>query len=126
MKALMLLSLALAAYSVQAQETDAKASAAADDPQPQSDGSLKQDVPIPEKKLAPFTDESVPTVTIRTEANGDRVEEYRLNGQITMVRVMPERGPAYELVDQNGDGRLDRADAPAGIAPVYWTVYSWD
>lgn len=86
-----------------------------------------QDVPIPEKKPSPPSDEAAPTVTIRSSDNGDRVEEYRVGGKITMVRITPVRGKPYYLYDDDRNGRLDRSDADRHtIAPVYWTIYEWD
>ena len=86
-----------------------------------------QDVPIPPKQPPPATDENVPTVTIRTSANGDRVEEYRQNGQVFMVKVTPEKGVPYTLYDDDMDGRLDRSDAEKNDnSPVYYTLYEWN
>jgi hypothetical protein len=87
-----------------------------------------KDVPIPKKAPPPAGSEEVaPTVTIRTEGNGDRVEEYREGNKVYMVRVVPVRGKPYYLYDDDRNGRLDRSDADRHtIAPVYWTVYEWD
>ncbi|WP_240183470.1 DUF2782 domain-containing protein [Arenimonas caeni] len=88
----------------------------------------RDDVPIPEKVQAPVDDP--PAVSIRTEANGDRVEEYRQNGVLYMVKVTPERGPSYYLIDTDGNGRLNRDGIADGVAdtvsPVYWSLYEWD
>lgn len=81
---------------------------------------------LPEKIELPPSAESAPTVTIRKVDNGDVVEEYRTDGRITMIRVRPLRGPAWEVHDANGDGRLDRKDVEGPVAPVYWTLYQWD
>lgn len=69
---------------------------------------------------------SAPEVAIRKGANGDVVEEYRVNGVLFMVKVTPKRGPSYTLRDTNGDGRLDRRDSNAPVAPVYFTLYEWN
>jgi hypothetical protein len=62
----------------------------------------------------------------RTEANGDVVSEYRVQGQLTMVRVQPKNGPVYYLIDSNGDGRLDQATRDKeGVSPVYYKIYGW-
>jgi hypothetical protein len=61
----------------------------------------------------------------RTEANGDRVSEYRVGGQLRMVRVVPAHGIPYTLIDSNGDGRLDRVDANGPVSPVYFKLFSW-
>jgi hypothetical protein len=66
-------------------------------------------------------------VAVRTEANGDVVEEYRVAGQLRMVKVTPSRGAAYYLMDENGDGRLDHSKGAGekDISPVYWKLYGW-
>ena len=62
---------------------------------------------------------------MRTEANGDVIEEYRVGGQLRMVKVTPSRGPAYYLMDENGDGRLDKSKGEGPVSPVYWKLYGW-
>ena len=61
--------------------------------------------------------------SVRTESNGDVVSEYRVQGQLRMVRVKPARGPAYYMIDSNGDGRLDRSKGE--VSPVYFKLYGW-
>ena len=92
------------------------------------DAKPRQDVPIPEKVPSPTAQDEDPGVTIRTGDNGDVIEEYRTNGQVTMVRVTPKNGPTYYLFDDDHNGRLDRTDADknATVSPVYWTIYEWD
>lgn len=65
------------------------------------------------------------TVNVRVEDNGDRIEEFRNGGQLTRVKVTPAKGPSYEILDSNGDGRLDQKDAPGGVQPVGWTLFKW-
>lgn len=62
-------------------------------------------------------------ITTRTIDNGDQVEEYRVAGQLRMVKVTPVRGATYYLYDRDGDGRLD--SDKDGVAPVYWQIYKW-
>ena len=60
---------------------------------------------------------------VRTEDNGDVVTEYRVAGQLRMVKVVPVRGPAYYLVDRDGGGRMDPAK---GEVPTTWfKLFSW-
>jgi Protein of unknown function (DUF2782) len=59
--------------------------------------------------------------TVRTEANGDRITEYRVAGQLRIVKVQPPRGPAYYLQDRNGDGRPDDDK----VSPVYFKLFEW-
>lgn len=61
----------------------------------------------------------------RTEANGDVVTEYRVGGQLAMVRIQPVRGPTWYMVDSDGDGRLDITRGESRDAPVYYKLYSW-
>ena len=60
---------------------------------------------------------------VRTESNGDVVEEYRVGGLLLMVKITPAHGVSYYLMDRNGDGRFE---PPQGIIPpVYFKLYSW-
>ena len=75
----------------------------------------------------PAVDLADAQVAVRTETNGDVVEEYRGAGQLRMGKGTPSRGPAYYLMDENGDGRLDRSKGASekDISPVYWKLYGW-
>ncbi|WP_142125963.1 DUF2782 domain-containing protein [Pseudoxanthomonas sp. 3HH-4] len=64
-------------------------------------------------------------VAVRTEKNGDVIEEYRVAGNLRMVKVTPSRGAAYYLYDSDGDGRLDKSKDNSDISPVYWKLYGW-
>ncbi|AFJ03371.1 Protein of unknown function (DUF2782) [Methylophaga frappieri] len=55
------------------------------------------------------------------------IEEYRVNGQLYMVKVTPLLGPPYYLIDTDGDGTLesrsqDQLDAPA---VPNWILLEW-
>jgi hypothetical protein len=72
---------------------------------------------------APPVDVAGAKVSSRTLDNGDQLAEYRIAGQLRMVKVTPVRGAPYYLYDENGDGRLDN---PKDRVPaVYWKLYSW-
>ena len=58
--------------------------------------------------------------------DGDRIEEYRVQGQLHVVKVTPQRGPTYYLVDRNGDGRLDSSEGEGPVSPVMWKLFEWD
>ena len=73
----------------------------------------------PEEMLA---QNAVPAT--RTEANGDVVSEYRVSGRLTMVKVVPARGPTYYIYDRNGDGVVNDADAKGGPM-TYYKLFSW-
>ncbi|HEX9391358.1 MAG TPA: DUF2782 domain-containing protein [Usitatibacteraceae bacterium] len=56
----------------------------------------------------------------------DTVEEYRLNGKLYKMRVVPAGGAAYFLVDPKGDGNFSRVDGPAPkIAVPTWVLIEW-
>ncbi len=76
--------------------------------------------------LSGFAQESVegdPDVTIRQE--GERtVEEYRVNGFLYAVKVIPKNGKPYFLVRADGDSNFIRADKPDMLIPA-WEIFSW-
>jgi hypothetical protein len=59
---------------------------------------------------------------VHTEDNGDVIHEYRVQGQLRMVKVVPVRGPTYYLVDRDGDGKVDPRD---GGPATYYKLFSW-
>jgi hypothetical protein len=66
-----------------------------------------------------------PEVTIR-ERGEDVIYEYRVRGQLYMVKVAPVVGPPYYLLDTNGDGILDvREDRPWNMATPQWLLFEW-
>ena len=58
----------------------------------------------------------------RVMDNGDVVTEYRIAGQLRVVKVQPLRGPAYYLQDRNGDGKIDD---DSNVSPVYFKIFEW-
>ncbi|QDW66874.1 DUF2782 domain-containing protein [Luteimonas granuli] len=62
--------------------------------------------------------------TTRTEANGDIVTEYRVDGRLRALRVQPARGPEFYLFDRNGDGVVD--NQRDGVSPVYFKLFEWN
>ncbi|MGB5178702.1 MAG: DUF2782 domain-containing protein [Gammaproteobacteria bacterium] len=59
---------------------------------------------------------------------GDAViQEYRINGQLYMVRVVPRFGPPYYLFDRDGNGTLESRRLPLEPAPVVpnWMIHRW-
>ncbi|MEN1941311.1 DUF2782 domain-containing protein [Luteimonas sp. MJ246] len=60
----------------------------------------------------------------RTEANGDVVTEYRVDGRLRALKVVPSRGAPYYLFDRNGDGVVD--SERDGVSPVYFKLFEWN
>ncbi|MGK0296593.1 MAG: hypothetical protein ACI9XC_000182 [Gammaproteobacteria bacterium] len=66
-----------------------------------------------------------PTVTI-IQKDDSVVEEYRVNGNLYMVKITPSVGPAYFLTDQDGDGYLEsRTDKLRSKSVPQWILFSW-
>lgn len=63
-------------------------------------------------------------VASRTLENGDTLDEYRVAGQLRMVKITPVRGAPYYLYDRDGDGALDR-DQADDLPQTYWKLFSW-
>ena len=54
------------------------------------------------------------------------IEEYRVNGQLRYIKVIPKRGRPYYFVDTNGDGALDQQFDSLENPPVnQWILWSW-
>jgi hypothetical protein len=66
-----------------------------------------------------------PDVRIR-ETGRETVYEYRRNGQLYLVRVIPRIGPPYHFYDFDGDGALDyRPGEPMHHNIHQWTLFRW-
>lgn len=65
-----------------------------------------------------------PDVTIRQD--GDRtIQEYRVNGFLYAIKVIPKNGKPYFLVRADGsDGNFVRSDEPDMLIPS-WEIFSW-
>ena len=55
------------------------------------------------------------------------IEEFSSNGKVYMIRVKPKKGPAYYLVDADGDGDFDtrRNDLQPNLLIPSWVLFSW-
>ncbi len=72
---------------------------------------------------APPVDVTGAEVVTKKADNGDVVSEYRIGGQVKMVKVQPPRGPAYYLYD-HGDGAL-KPDGDRQMPQTHWKLFSW-
>lgn len=83
---------------------------------------LEEAPPPPQVKEDPTLE---PKVTI-IKKGSDTVEEYRINGKLYKMRVVPANGPAYFLVDPKGDGNFSPVEGPAPkIAVPTWVLLEW-
>ncbi len=71
-------------------------------------------------------EELEPDITIINKEK-EVIEEYRINGRLYMIKVTPEVGPPYYLIDQDGDGIMEtNADIDENIPVPQWVILSWD
>ena len=66
-----------------------------------------------------------PEVTIKQ--SGEKViHEYRIDGRIYMIKIVPKKGPPYYLMDLDGDGIMDVTEEdPARIVVPQWILFRW-
>ena len=83
--------------------------------------------PLPEISAPPqisIDPKLEPEITIR-QRGADKVEEFRVNGKLYMVRVTPPGGTPYVLLDQTGGGQLipshGQVDARSISVPM-WVI----
>ena len=67
-----------------------------------------------------------PAVTLEEHHNRS-VEEYRINGNLYMIKITPKAGAPYYLVDDTGTGDMELRRGPAGrdIKIPRWTLLTW-
>lgn len=65
-----------------------------------------------------------PEVVIRQEGNRT-VEEYRVNGFLYAIKVIPNSGPPYFLVAVDDEGNFMRSDQPEGMRIPSWKIFEW-
>lgn len=56
------------------------------------------------------------------------IQEFRRNGILYMVKIVPQIGPAYYLIDTNGDGNMDVRgnDLDSANKINQWKLFEWD
>ncbi len=67
--------------------------------------------------------EPPPTVDIRTIGK-DKVEEYRINGRLYMIHVIPEHGVPQTYMTNSQGELMPKAGQPP-VNPVFYTIYKW-
>lgn len=87
---------------------------------------------------APAQDETAPTtgqdesarptpdVTI-IQGEDKTIAEYRIHGRLYMIKVTPEKGTPYYMVDTDGDGNLEsrRSELTEDLLIPSWTLLEW-
>lgn len=74
---------------------------------------------VPDEELEPEV-----TIIQRGEVT---IQEYRVNGRLYAVQIIPKAGRPYYLVDTDGDGDLEskRFELDSGLLIPGWVIMSW-
>ncbi|MBS1207920.1 MAG: hypothetical protein H6R19_318 [Proteobacteria bacterium] len=82
--------------------------------------------PLPEPPPPPpGVQADEPEVTIRNRG-GDRYEEYRIHGQLYMIKITPRIGKPYYLVARDRDGKFEKhTDLDKGFVIPQWVLFEW-
>ncbi len=89
---------------------------------------------IPEDAPPPVIDDQARQLQMLEEADITLIErpdgivrEYRIQGRLYMVQVIPRWGPPYYLIDTTGDGTLDSRRRGLGpdFVPPQWILFRW-
>jgi len=80
--------------------------------------------PVPDAVKSGETLEPEVTIIKRKDTT---VHEYRANGRLYMVKIIPGVGAPYYLVDSDGDGNLEtrQDDLAADISIPGWVILKW-
>lgn len=72
-------------------------------------------------------DQAMEPEVVITPRDQGRVKEYRANGQLYMIEIVPTKGVPYYLIDSNGDGMFEsRYDGTGSGLPVpRWSIMRW-
>ena len=81
--------------------------------------------PPPPPEAMPDDEGVEPEVTIRKRGE-DTIEEYRVNGRLYMVKITPDAGPPYYLIDTDGDGSFETDENELDPPEVQqWILFRW-
>jgi len=78
--------------------------------------------PMVQAESMPQFDENEPEITIR-HSEGSTFYEYRINGELREIKVIPSSGPEYYLVPAQ-DGDFIRAAESQLLIPK-WILFRW-
>jgi len=68
-----------------------------------------------------------PEITI-IQREDATIEEYRINGQLYMVKITPVVGPPYYLMDKDGNGSMETrmGNIYNDVVVPQWVLFTWD
>ena len=81
--------------------------------------------PLPEPPPSASDSADEPRVRIPVQ-EGDRVEEIRDGGEVIMLKVTPQDGPPYYLVQVAKGGWMRRDSLDDGMRVPMWPIHTFD
>lgn len=82
----------------------------------------RSDAPTPPAEVEDLLEPQVTIIRREREV----IEEYRVSGQLYMVRITPRSGPPYFLIDSDGDGSLEtRRNELSNPEIPQWVLFRW-
>lgn len=80
--------------------------------------------PLPES--VPEAESGLEPEVVIKKREDDVIEEYRINGQLYMVKITPSKGAPYYLIDSDGDGSLETHRGELGHPNInVWPILRW-
>lgn len=79
--------------------------------------------PFAQAEVPPLVDENEPQITIFNEED-KTYYEYRVNGELKEIKVVPKNGKEYYLVPGPGEGEFIRAEDSQLLIPK-WVLFRW-
>ncbi len=81
--------------------------------------------PLPPEPAQGRSLETEPQVTITKEADRT-IQEVRINGRLRYVKITPNSGPPYYIIDTDGDGQVDTRRDDLDNPPInQWILKRW-
>ncbi|KZE33497.1 uncharacterized protein DUF2782 [Crenobacter luteus] len=89
-----------------------------------ADAAAPTPVPLPPQVADDGSAEPEPEVRI-IQKGEQKIEEYRINGKLYMIKVTPPVGAPYYLVDEDGSGQMQRRqiDPTRRVVIPRWVLY---
>ncbi len=115
-----ILALLLCAMAVVAQP-------AAESPRRPADAVIIDDIVLPALPKGKTRDDFLRDHKITTRKSAtETITEHRLNGKLYRMEVKPDKGPAYTLIDEKGEGKFVRmGEVNTKIAVPMWVLLTW-
>ena len=79
--------------------------------------------PLAQAEVPPLVDENEPQITIYHDAD-KTYYEYRVNGALKEIKVVPKNGKEYYLVPAPGEGDFIRHEESQMLIPK-WVLFRW-